>query len=192
MLAPVERERAEEACQNLKPSVSLSPAMLATANSFRSRSLGRLSNDLSVCIVPSGRGLDQAPCVMQSAMMLLTASVGFPFVVFSSSRRLSLSASRRAPSRELSTHLGPVFGPLLRVSSSTSSSLYVHFLYIFLPNILLNSSISRVSTTSSTRLVWLLSAHDRHSLKLLTRLVNCEGHSLDVRPLQQANEVVPV
>jgi hypothetical protein len=64
---------------------------------------------------------------------------------------------------------------------STSSSWY--FLYIFLPNILLNSSMSPVFTISSTRLICLLSAHNRHSLKLLIRLVNCEGHSLDVRPL---------
>ena len=52
--------------------------------------------------------------------------------------------------------------------------------------------MSGVSATSSTRLICLLSAHDRHSLKLLTRLVNCEGHSLDVRPLWQANELEPV
>lgn len=118
---------------------------------------------------------------------------------------VNIDRERRTTSKQLYSEMKCIHSPRLQKSQFQSRLSKFHYsttlssslpkpprFQIFLANILLKSSISRHSTTSSTRLICLLSSHWRHSLMLMTCLTSCEGHSLDVRMLRHAKEREPM
>ena len=116
---------------------------------------------------------------------------------------VNIDRERRTASKQLYSEMKYIHSPRLQKVPIPKPTIKVLLLnhsllwppprfQIFLANILLKSSISRNSMTSSTRLICLLSSHWRHSLKLMTCLTSCEGHSLDVRMLRHAKEREPM